>query len=195
MSGVEKFLVIETSAATGSWALFADGQCVKAATVSGRASGNLAPGLLTISGELGGVGEIIVGVGPGSFSGIRVGIASAQGLAAVLGCPVVPIRSTHALAWQFRDVPDLAIFADARRGQFFHTAYAYGALTAPTRLVTADELATLATRHQLTISVEVLPHITRVEFPTAENLGHAHLNFPAEPVLPLDPIYLHNAVK
>jgi tRNA threonylcarbamoyl adenosine modification protein YeaZ len=192
---MKKFLVIETSTAEASWALFVNGACIRAAAVSGRASSALAPGLLAIGGELAGVEGVIVGVGPGSFSGIRVGIASAQGLAAVLGCPVIPIRSTHALAWQYRDEPDLGIFADARRGQFFHTAYADGRLVTPTRLIGAEDLAACAANHRLAISVEPLPPIPRVVFPDATSLGHAFLNGPAEPGLPLEPIYLHGAVK
>ncbi|MDR2463481.1 MAG: tRNA (adenosine(37)-N6)-threonylcarbamoyltransferase complex dimerization subunit type 1 TsaB [Verrucomicrobiales bacterium] len=192
---MNKFLVIETSSATGSWALFADGQCIRNATVSGRASGRLAPELLTVSDELPGVEKIIVGVGPGSFSGIRVGIAAAQGLAAVLGCPVLPVRSTHALAWRHRAAPDLAVFADARRRHFFYTAYANGALTMTTRLVADDELPALARRHRLAISVEPIPDIPQVEFPGAESLGLAHLHFPGEPALALEPVYLHTAVS
>ena len=191
---MKNFLAIETSTATGSWALFNNGQCVKSASFTDRASGSLAPSLSAISGELPGVKGIIVGVGPGSFSGIRVGIASAQGLAAAIGCPVIPVRSTHALAWQYREESDLGIFADARRQQFFHTAYANAELTTPTRLITKEQLESLAGQHRLTISVEKIPFINRVEFPNAENLGHAYLNFPPEPGLALEPIYLHPSV-
>jgi tRNA threonylcarbamoyladenosine biosynthesis protein TsaB len=192
---MSKFLVIETSASTGSWALFIDGERVRQAAFNDRASGNLAPSLLAIGGELHGMEKIVVGVGPGSFSGIRVGIASAQGIAAALGCPIVPVRSTHALAWQHRDEPDLGIFADARRGKFFHTAYANGRLVTPTRLITPDELEILAKQHRLAIGIEPMPHLSRVEFPAAENLGRAFLHLPAEPTLALEPIYLHGAVK
>jgi tRNA threonylcarbamoyladenosine biosynthesis protein TsaB len=192
---MNQLLVIETSAATGSWALFENGRCVKTASFSDRASGSLAPSLLAISGELSGVEKIIIGVGPGSFSGIRVGIASAQGLSAVLNCPIIPIRSTHAIAWQYRDQPKLGIFADARRQQLFFTGYANGQLTTPAKLIPIAEVETYRQPCSLAISVEPITGISHVEFPTAENLGHAYLNFPVEPDLTLEPIYLHTAVK
>ncbi|MDR1146557.1 MAG: tRNA (adenosine(37)-N6)-threonylcarbamoyltransferase complex dimerization subunit type 1 TsaB [Verrucomicrobiales bacterium] len=190
---MKKFLVIETSAEPASWALFADGERIAGATVSGRASGSLAPGLRAVSGALRGVTAVIVGVGPGSFSGIRVGIATAQGLAAALGCRVIPARSTRALAWRHRAEPDLGIFADARRGKFFYTAYAGGALVTPTRLVADDEVRQLATRHHLSLGVGPLPFATRAESPSAADLGRAMLDGPAEPDLALEPIYLHDA--
>ncbi|MDR1305086.1 MAG: tRNA (adenosine(37)-N6)-threonylcarbamoyltransferase complex dimerization subunit type 1 TsaB [Verrucomicrobiales bacterium] len=190
---MNKFLVIETSAEPASWALFADGERIAGATVSGRASGGLAPGLRAVSGALRDAAAIIVGVGPGSFSGIRVGIATAQGLAAALGSRVIPMRSTRALAWRHRAEPDLGIFADARRGKFFHTAYAGGELVAPTRLVADDELRRLAARHRLSVSVGPLPFAMRAEAPSAADLGRAFLRFPAEPGLALEPIYLHDA--
>jgi tRNA threonylcarbamoyladenosine biosynthesis protein TsaB len=192
---MNKFLVIETSAAAGSWALFTNRACARHGTLSDRASGSLAPALLAVGGELHDMEKIIVGVGPGSFSGIRVGIASAQGLAAVLNCPVIPVRSTHALAWQYRDEPDLGIFADARRRQFFHTAYANGQLITPAHLITPSELETLAKEHRLAIGIETIPHLSRVEFPSAKNLGQAFLHFPPEPGLALEPIYLHAPVN
>ncbi|MDR0534328.1 MAG: tRNA (adenosine(37)-N6)-threonylcarbamoyltransferase complex dimerization subunit type 1 TsaB [Verrucomicrobiales bacterium] len=192
---MSKLLVIDTSSAKGSWALFTNGQCVHRDSFDGRASGSLAPSLLALGGELQGIEKLVVGVGPGSFSGIRVGIASAQGLAAVLNCPIMPARSTHALAWKFRHETDLGIFADARRQQFFHTAYANGQLATPTHLITGDELGRLVKQHRLAISVEPIPQISQVEYPDAEDLGHAYLNFPAEKELALEPIYLHGAVK
>lgn len=44
-----------------------------------------------------GVGAIVVGTGPGAFTGLRVGIATAKGLAHGLGCPIVGIATGDAL--------------------------------------------------------------------------------------------------
>ncbi len=44
------------------------------------------------------IDAIVVDVGPGMYTGIRVGLATAQGLAATLGVPVMPATSLNALA-------------------------------------------------------------------------------------------------
>jgi len=67
--------------------------------------------------DLDGVG---VTVGPGSFTGLRVGLAFAQGLGAALGRPVVGLSTLDALAASV--APDglpVAAVIDARRGQVY----------------------------------------------------------------------------
>ena len=57
--------------------------------------------------------HIVVGTGPGSYNGARVGIAAAQAVAQVHGCPVAGLCS-------FEGVPGLEwAVGDARRGSFF----------------------------------------------------------------------------
>lgn len=63
---------------------------------------SLLPGLELLLGEAGvslrEVAAVGVGTGPGGFSGLRVGLASAKTLAYVLGCPIVGVPTPHALA-------------------------------------------------------------------------------------------------
>ena len=58
---------------------------------------------------------IVVGIGPGSYNGSRVGIAGAQGIALVHDCPVASICSFEGVTTATEDA--LAI-GDARRGSF-----------------------------------------------------------------------------
>jgi tRNA threonylcarbamoyladenosine biosynthesis protein TsaB len=65
-----------------------------------------------------------VAVGPGSFSGIRVGMSFVKGLALALGTPLVGISSLELLARQaLSDGECGAAVIDARRGQVYACAY------------------------------------------------------------------------
>jgi tRNA threonylcarbamoyladenosine biosynthesis protein TsaB len=64
--------------------------------------------------------RIGVGVGPGSFTGLRIGVALAQGVALGLDRPVVGVSSLLAMAFAAppADLPTLAVL-DARRDEYF----------------------------------------------------------------------------
>ena len=58
--------------------------------------------------------------GPGSFTGLRVGLAAAKGLCRGLGIPVVAVSSLEALASQCPVMPcPICALIDSRRGEFF----------------------------------------------------------------------------
>jgi|TARA_B100000959_G_scaffold250354_1_gene278726 tRNA threonylcarbamoyl adenosine modification protein YeaZ len=61
---------------------------------------------------------VLIGTGPGSYNGARVGIAAGQGVAIVHQCPAVGIPSPEALADVRAGGPCL-VLGDARRGTFF----------------------------------------------------------------------------
>lgn len=70
--------------------------------------------------------RIAVAVGPGSFTGIRVGVSAARGLALALGIPAVGVGTLPALAEPHLGIGGwLLAIQDARRGEF------YVSLTAP----------------------------------------------------------------
>ena len=79
------------------------------------------------------VGALAVDVGPGLFTGVRVGVATAKALAFALGIPAVPVRSLELLAlsaaaWTGAEVPErlLVPVVDARRGLVFAGRYRCG---------------------------------------------------------------------
>ncbi len=73
------------------------------------------------------VTRVVVGVGPGAFTGVRIGISTALGLSQALGCPVDGVVSPEAASLGIADVaPEGAILVpvgDARRGEVFAAAY------------------------------------------------------------------------
>lgn len=70
------------------------------------------------------IDRIAVGVGPGSFVGLRVGVALAEGLSLGLGRPVVGVSSLSAILWALRreHAGPRAALLDARRGEVFCAA-------------------------------------------------------------------------
>jgi tRNA threonylcarbamoyladenosine biosynthesis protein TsaB len=89
------------------------------------------------------IDRIGVTVGPGSFTGLRVGVAFAKGLALALDRPAVGIGALEAMAADLEGLVFPAI--DARRGQLYLQAFEDGrALMAPDALTAGEAAARLA---------------------------------------------------
>jgi tRNA threonylcarbamoyladenosine biosynthesis protein TsaB len=95
------------------------------------------------------VTRIGAGVGPGTFTGLRIGIATARALAQGLGAEVAPVSTLAALALTAREPgagPVLAVI-DARRGEAFVAAYdAGGALAMAPAALRPEALAAVTGR-------------------------------------------------
>ena len=70
------------------------------------------------------VGAIAVGQGPGNFTGLRIGVATAKSLAWARGLPLVAVSTLEVLAAQlpFQEHP-IAVLVDARRQELFFGLY------------------------------------------------------------------------
>ena len=91
---------------------------------AGGASEVLLPAVnaaLEISGEkLENVGRIVVGVGPGTFTGIRIAVATARALSKASGTPVAANSTLRTLAAPALSLePEVLAVLDARRNQVF----------------------------------------------------------------------------
>jgi len=75
------------------------------------------------AGDWDGVDLIAVGLGPGSFTGVRIGIATARGLAASLGLPATGVCTLDAIARGMPGEGERLVIQDARRGEVFVARY------------------------------------------------------------------------
>lgn len=92
---------------------------------------------------------LAVGVGPGRFTGLRVGVTTAKALALALAVPVVGLGTLEVVAHPWRDDDrDVVSVVDARRGEVFWARYrpragALGPVVAPGVAAPADLVAAL----------------------------------------------------
>ncbi len=123
-------LSLDTTAPAGSCALVADGRVLREqagdASVSqaARLPGDFVALLAAGRVELRDVEAFAVGIGPGSFTGLRVGIAAMQGLAIAMGKPLVGVSSFDALTHGKGE--RVATWIDAWRGEVFAALYEDG---------------------------------------------------------------------
>lgn len=125
-----RLLALDTTTRAGSVALAEEGAIVEArAGDPSRTHGERLPGdVLTLLAARGlGIGDIdvyAVAAGPGSFTGLRVGIACVQGFALATGRRVVAISALDALAHAAKAGDSLvAAWIDAQRGEIFAALY------------------------------------------------------------------------
>jgi len=128
-----RLLAVDTTTGSGSAALVEDG-CVRAeigieafGTHSSRLSASIEVLLKSLHWELADLDGFAVTPGPGSFTGIRIGLSTVQAFAFASGKPVAPVSSLRALAWKLRydGVPLAAPMHDAKKGEIYAALYAF----------------------------------------------------------------------
>ena len=125
-----KILSVECSATPASCAVIDDGKIKASSFINAKLThsqtlmqmiintlDNSATGLCDID-------KIAIAVGPGSFTGLRIGISAVKGLAAPANIPCVPVSTLDGMAEQFCD-RECIVFAvmDARCNQFYNALF------------------------------------------------------------------------
>jgi tRNA threonylcarbamoyladenosine biosynthesis protein TsaB len=92
--------------------------------------------------DLGSVGRVLAGVGPGTFTGIRIAAATARALSAGAGIPLSKNSTLDALAAPARSYSgDVLAVLDARRGQVFARRYSEAGPTTGIYCLGPEELS------------------------------------------------------
>jgi tRNA threonylcarbamoyladenosine biosynthesis protein TsaB len=177
-------LLIDTCGATGSVAL-ADTAILATTSLPGRtASERLVPAIRDLAAQtslsLQSLQAIAVVHGPGSFTGVRVGLAAAKGLSHALEVPLIAISRLAVLAHLAQPPAGARIHAllDAGRGEFYAGVYQDGVCLHES-LLTRDQLLS-------TLALEPDPIVVACEPSVAESLPARLIGEPtAADALPL----------
>ena len=122
-----KILAIECSTEVLSVAVYADGEIHDRVEDAGRRHGDVLLPLISSVLRAAGIDKIELhalafGRGPGAFTGVRMAVAAAQGIAFGIGIPALPISSLAALAQEGFDrgaAPPILALLDARMGELY----------------------------------------------------------------------------
>lgn len=149
--------------------------------------------------------------GPGSFTGIRIGVAAVKGLSYALNIPCAGVSTLHALAYNLTGFEGIACAVmDARCNQFYNALFTVGKGTperiTPDRAISAEDLASellkyknkriilvgdgaeLAYKLLKDVKTELAP--ISVRFQKAENVCLASVEYQQTSARELLPVYL-----
>jgi tRNA threonylcarbamoyl adenosine modification protein YeaZ len=110
------------------------------------------------------IDQVIVGMGPGPFTGLRTGIVFAQSFALAQGLPIHGVCSLDAIAFGI-DLPEFIVATDARRKELYWAKYVNGARIGNPQVSLPTEIPNLsnttifgegALKYSLTSSIEHL---------------------------------------
>lgn len=127
-------LALDTSSDACSVALWRDGQITEKFELAAQSHTQRAlpmiDELLTEEAlSLSQLDALAIGAGPGSFTGLRIGLGVIQGLAFAADLPVVAVSTLEAMAWQqvSRNTGDIVLMPalDARMGEVYWALYRY----------------------------------------------------------------------
>jgi tRNA threonylcarbamoyladenosine biosynthesis protein TsaB len=157
----------------------------------------LAPGIQAVLTDAGvpvtALTGIAVGVGPGPFTGLRVGLVTARTLALARDLPVHGVCSLDTLAAEAMDagLSEFAVATDARRKEIYLASYAGGRRVQGPEVLKPEDAATSVTvvGRGATLYPEHFPDAAGPEHPSAAVLCDVVLNQRFE-ILDPEPLYL-----
>lgn len=157
-----------------------------------RNSGPFFEHLQQIRSQHGAANVVVTGLGPGSYAGTRISVATATGLALSWNARLVGAPSLCAFP---SERPDYVVIGDARRDAFFYAEIRDRTMAAGVELLALNELQDrLNARSDLVVySSDALPQFpqARLNFPSARELARLVLkDRPALVAAPLQPLYL-----
>jgi tRNA threonylcarbamoyladenosine biosynthesis protein TsaB len=129
-------IAIETSSRIGSVALGLQGNLLSELTFSKplRHSSELLPAIQSLLDQQGWtphqIKQVFISIGPGSFTGLRIAVATAKAMALANGTTIVPVSTldtiaTNATAATSSEFCSLATIVDAKRNKFFVAGYKF----------------------------------------------------------------------
>ena len=145
-------LALDTTTAAGSVALANEAEVLEIAALdpSQPVATRMPRDLMTLLERHGvmlpRIDRFAVATGPGSFTGLRIGIATMQGLAFAGRRPLIGVSAFDALA-SFVDAPHAGVWIDAWRGEVYATEYE-GQMQLWPPIVAPPDRALAATRHR-----------------------------------------------
>ena len=192
-------LAFDTATARVTVALH-DGERVVAEYTAGEAMRHgemLAPGIAEVLEKAGAISQdvtaVAVGVGPGPFTGLRVGLVTARTMALALGIPVYGVCSLDVFGAVAVDagLEDFLVATDARRKEVYLASYAEGRRVSGPEVVKPAAAATdrLVVGRGAVLYPEAFPHAAGPEAPSAAVLCDVVVRERYE-LLDPEPLYL-----
>lgn len=108
---------------------------------------------------------VVVGQGPGPFTGLRVGLATGAAFGDALGLPVHGVCSLDGIAAQATDVDSLLVVTDARRREVYWARYSAGVRTHGPDVMAPAELGSKLAGEKIDASAGSPSHTSLYDYP------------------------------